>query len=78
MQHMKDNNYLAKEQYAAPGKKSIDQVINRRLFFDLIRYQKISAGMTAADLKSCYDRVAHVAAVLALRSFGIPLEPIIS
>ena len=32
--------------------------------------------MSAADLKSCYDRVAHAPAYLAMRSFGVPSEPI--
>ena len=32
--------------------------------------------MTGVDLKSCYDRVAHAPAYLAMRSYGIPSEPI--
>ena len=76
MQHMKQTHSLAEEQYSAPGKKSIDQVLNRKLFFDLTRYQKTSAAMAAADLKSCYDRVAHVPAYLAMRSYGMSSEPI--
>ena len=32
--------------------------------------------MAGVDLKSCYDRVAHAPAYLAMRSFGIPSEPI--
>ena len=76
MNHMNATKQLAKEQYSAPGKKCIDQVLNRRLYFDLIRYQKTSAAMSAADLKSCYDRVAHAPAYLAMRSFGFPSEPI--
>ena len=76
MNHMKDSNKLASEQYSAPGRKCIDQVLNRRLYFDMIRYQKTSAAMAAADLKSCYDRVAHAPAYLAMRSFGFPSQPI--
>ena len=34
--------------------------------------------MTSCDLKSCYDRIAHVPALLAMRRLGIPLEPIMS
>ena len=32
--------------------------------------------MAAVDLKSCYDRVAHAPAYLAMRSYGIPSEPL--
>ena len=73
MHHMVDSNALAKEQYSSPGKKCIDHVVNRKLYFDLVRYQKTSAAMSGVDLKSCYDRVSHAPAYLAMRSFGIPL-----
>ena len=72
MHHMLDQNFMAQEQYSTPGKKCIDHVLNRRLFFDLVRYKKTSAAMAAVDLKSCYDRVAHSPAYLALRSYGVP------
>jgi hypothetical protein len=76
--HVQRHNFLAKEQYSAPGKKAIDHVINRRLFFDLACYQKSSFAMASVDLRSCYDRVVHVAAFLALRSYGIPAEAVFS
>ena len=78
MHHMIDNNLLAEEQYSAPGRKCIDHVINRHLFFDNLRYQKTSGAMAAVDLKSCYDRVSHSPAYLAMRSYGILKDPIIS
>lgn len=34
--------------------------------------------MTSCDLKSCYDRVAHTPAMLALLGFGVPQEPLLS
>ena len=76
MHHAVDKSLLAKEQYSAPGKKCIDHVVNRKLYFDLIRYQKSSAAMSGVDLKSCYDRVAHAPAYLAMRSYGFPSQPI--
>ncbi len=76
MQHTVAGKQLAKEQYSIPGKKSIDHALNRRLLFDLIRYKKSSLAMTSCDLKSNYDRIAHVPALLAMRRLGIPIEPI--
>ena len=32
--------------------------------------------MSGVDLKSCYDRVSHAPAYLAMRSYGIPSQPI--
>ena len=76
MHHMLDKDYLATEQYSAPGRKCIDHVINRHLFFDNLRYQKTSGAMSAVDLKSCYDRVSHAPAFLAMSSYGVLQQPI--
>ena len=69
---------MAKEQYSMPGKKCIDHALNRRLIFDKTRYTKRSLAMTSCDLKSCYDRIVHVAVILSLIRTGIPLNPAIS
>ena len=76
MHHMNDTEAIAKEQYSTPGKKCIDHVINRQLYFDLIRYKKNCAAMSGVDLKSCYNRVSHAPAYLAMQSYGIPSQPI--
>ena len=76
MHQMIDREFIANEQYSRPGRKCIDHVVNRKLYFDIVRYQKTSAAMAAVDLKSCYDRVAHAPAYLAMRSYGIPSEPL--
>ena len=78
MQHAIPSNRIAKEQYSRPGRKSIDHALNRRLIFDLSRYQKSSLAMTSCDLKNCYDRVAHTPAMLALLGFGVPKQPLLS
>ena len=75
MNHTVPNKRIAKEQYSIPGRKSIDHALNRRLLFDISRYQKSSMAMTSCDLKSCYDRVAHTPALLAMLGYGIPSEP---
>ena len=76
MRHCIDNKLMAPEQYFIPGKKCIDHVINRRLTFDILRYQKASLAMGSVDLKSCHDRIAHAPAYLAMRGYGIASEPI--
>ena len=76
MYHALDKNLVANEQYSTPGKKSIDHALNRRLLFVLARYQKSSIAMTSCDLKSCYDRITHTPATLAMCRIGVPLEAI--
>ena len=78
MTHMQRHSFLAKEQYSVPGKKCIDHVLNQRLLFDITRYSKQSLGLTGCDLSSCYDRVTHTPAMLAMASYGIPMQPLTS
>ena len=65
---------IATEQYSIPGKKAIDHALNRRLIFDITRYQKSSLAMTSCDLKSCYDRIVHVPAMMAMHRAGASVE----
>ena len=78
MNHSVPRNRISKEQYSIPGRKSIDHALNRRLLFDISRYQKSSLAMTSCDLQSCYNRVAHTPALLAMLGYGIPSEPMYS
>ena len=78
MRHTKKFKLMSKEQYSVPGKKSIDHALNRRLIFDIIRYKKTSLAMTSCDLKSCYDRIAHTPATLAIVGYRYLPTPIFS
>ena len=71
-----DNHLMAPEQYSKPGRKAIDHALNKRLIFDITRYQKSRLAMTSCNLKSCYDRICHVPAVMAMERTGAPSEPI--
>ena len=64
-------NLLTDEQYSRPGRSSQDNALNKRLLFDYQRLRRQPYAICACDLKSCYDRIVHNAAVLALRRAGI-------
>ena len=49
MKHCTEYNLLAPEQYSVPGRKCIDHVLNRRLLFDITRYQKTSLALSSVD-----------------------------
>lgn len=68
------NGLMVEEQFAKSGSSPIDQCVSRRLIFDLVRFQKASLVMCSTDLLSCYDRIVHSAASLAMQKFGIPAE----
>ena len=70
-----DLDKIAVEQYSIPGKKSINHALNRRLVFDITWYQKSSLAMTSCDLKSCYDRIVHVPAMMAMHRAGASVYP---
>ena len=67
---------IAKEQFSRPGRSAQDNALSKRLVFDYFRLQKRPFGMCACDLKSCYDRVVHTAASLALQRVGVPISQI--
>ena len=66
-----EKNMITDEQYSRPGRSSQDNALNKRLFFDHQRLRRQSFGVCACDLKSCYDRIVHNAAALALRRVGV-------
>ena len=62
---------LAKEQYGSRKRKAaISHALNKRLTFDIMRQQKKRGGICSCDLKSCYDRIVHSFAALAMRRAG--------
>jgi hypothetical protein len=69
---------IATEQYSRPKRKAIDHALNRKLIIDHQLYQRQPYAITSCDLKSCYDRIVHAPASLALQRIGIPRTEIIS
>ena len=66
-----DKNLISEEQYSRPGRSAQDNAMNKRLMFDYQRIKRQGFGMCACDLKSCYDRIVHNAASLALQRVGV-------
>ena len=50
----------------------------KRLMFDLLRQTKRPAGIYSCDLHSCYDRIVHSFASLAMQRAGAPRTAIVS
>ena len=73
-----DQNLITEEQYSRPGRSAQDNALNKRLMFDYVRLRRQPFGVCACDLKSCYDRIVHNAAALALRRVGVRESDIVS
>jgi hypothetical protein len=78
MARAEEYNTLAREQYGSrKAHSAIDHCINKRLTFDIIRQKRIPGAHLASDAVSCYDRIVHSVAALAMRARGVPAGPIV-
>ena len=73
-----DKKLITEEQYSRPGRSAQDNAMNKRLMFDYQRIKRQPFAMCACDLKSCYDRIVHNAASLALQRVGVRQSDIAS
>ena len=60
------------DQFAKKNSKSSDAALLNVLLFDHMRLTRTSGVSIANDLNSCYDRMVHTVASLALRRIGAP------
>ena len=73
MHYAEDNQLLAPEQYGSRKFHSaIFQYVNKVLTFDILRQTRKPGALCLNDAKSCYDRIAHGAAGLAMQRCGVP------
>ena len=71
------NNAIPKEQYGSrKGKRAILHAVNKRLLYDIIHMQRRPAVLCSNDAKSCYNRIVHSIASLALQRLGMPPGPV--
>ena len=73
MQYAEKHHLLAPEQYGSrKAHSAIYQCVNKVLTFDILRQTKSPGALCSNDAKSCYDRIAHGAAGLAMQRCGVP------
>jgi hypothetical protein len=64
---------LASEQFGSrSGHRAIEQAWNKRLSFDLVRQQRRTATLCSNGTTSCYDRVVHSVASIAMQQQNVP------
>jgi hypothetical protein len=77
MRSAESNNILAREQFGSrKHHQSIIAALNKRLTMDLLRQRRQAGALCSNDAKSCYDRIVHNVASLAIRRTGMPAEPV--
>jgi hypothetical protein len=71
------NAVLPPEQYGSrKAHRAVLAALNKRLTCDVMRQARRSGSLCANDAKSCYDRVVHNIAMLAMLCMGAPLSAI--
>jgi hypothetical protein len=71
MYNAERNKRVAPEQYGSRKfYTAINQGLNKRLTFDVWRQKKQRGALCSTDAMSCYDRIVHLAAALAMRRAG--------
>jgi hypothetical protein len=79
MKRAESAHLIAEEQYGSrKNRAAIDQCLNRQLSTDIFRQKRITGAFVATDALSCYDRIVHSFASLAMQRVGVPLPPIVS
>ncbi|CAJ1962161.1 unnamed protein product [Cylindrotheca closterium] len=51
--------------------QAIDLALSKRLVWDLLILQRRAAGWISNDTKSCFDRIVHWVAIIAMLRFGL-------
>ena len=77
MRNAEQLGILALEQYGSRKYyMAINQGLNKRLTFDILRQKRQRGALCSTDAMSCYDRITHIAASLAMQRAGAPLHAI--
>ncbi len=64
---------MVAEQYGSrKQKRAIVAALDKRLTLDLCRSRRLACGYCVNDAKSCYDRILHAVASIALQRLGCP------
>ena len=68
---------LAWEQYGSrKNLQSALAALNKRLTMDLLRLRRQAGALCSNDAKSCYDRIVHNIAAIAMLRMGLPKAPV--
>ena len=65
-------NLIPSSQYAKKGSNCIDAALVKILFFEHLRFRRLSGTYMTKDLMQCFDRMAHPVSALCTRRLGVP------
>ena len=65
-------NLIPSAQYAKKGSNCVDAALVKILFFEHLRFRRLSGAYMTKDLMQCFDRMAHPVSALCTRRLGVP------
>jgi hypothetical protein len=66
---------IPKEAYGScKHRRSVECALNKVLYIDILRQQRRPAALCSNDSKSCYDRILHSIASMAMQRLGVAPE----
>lgn len=71
LRNARDHVLIPDPQYQRKGARSVEAIIFKRLFFDLLRLQQRPGSVVSNDLRSCFDRNPHPVGSIACRRLGV-------
>ena len=72
MKYAEEHDLISTVQYGGRKRRAANgHALNKRLFFDKLRQTRKKGAVCSCDLKSCYDRIVHAFAALAMRRAGV-------
>ena len=77
MEQSEKHGQIPGEQYGSRNLHCApDLGLNKTLIFDISRMKRWAIALLPFDASQCYDRMHHVPTSLAIRSTGVPAEPV--
>ena len=72
----RESGLVPEEIYSEKGKTAEDAILQQVLLFDIARQLRRPLLVASVDAAQCYDRMAHAAAALTLRSYKVRQLPV--
>ena len=70
--HAQDNGVYNESQFASPGKLCQSAILNKVLFFDILRQNRHYGALIDNDATAAFDRVLPALCVVTCRQLGMP------
>ena len=68
--------FIPEEVYSERGKTADDGTLAKVLFQDVVRQNRLTAGLALVDTDNCYDSLAHAITYLVFQAYGVPEEAV--